>query len=215
MNVEERLAAVEQRLAESERRESRYRRLTLASLSLVMVAVLAMLARPAESEKLGTDLKGPVTILDKEGRTVFELGSGNGMPYMVMFNAEQEVVGRLGGSVESRGGYLDLFHASGREAVSLAADNDGGLVRTFDKQHRSRVTLGGNRFGGSVMLSDLEGSFAGWFHMRDKGSVLHLSGEEQKNTAYLGPMDGDFGQLILYTPEDQKGTRINPGKKAE
>lgn len=213
MNVEDRLAAVERRLAESERREARYRRLTLASLSLVMVTGLVLLARPAESEKMGTELKAPVQILDRGGQPVFELGSGNGMPYLVMFNSDQEVIGRLGGSVETGGGYLDLLHASGREAVSLSTDNDGGLVRTFDKQHRSRVSLGGSRFGGSVVLSDAEGSFAGWLHMREKGSVLHLSGEDQKHTAYLGPMDGNFGQLILYTPEDQKGTRFNPGKK--
>lgn len=212
MEFEERLALVEARLARSEQREARYRRIALTSLALVAGVGLLALARPAETDKLGTELKGPVSIVDKDGRTLFEMGAGNGMPYLLMLNEQQEVVARMGGSAESGGGYLDLFHSTGREGIKLALDEFGGSVRTFDRQRRPRVTLDGNRHGGSVVLSDTEGSFKGWFHMRERGSVLLLSGNELKNTAYLGPAEDDAGQLILYTPQDQKGTPIRSEK---
>ncbi len=213
MEIEERLALVEARLARSEQREARYRRTALASLALVLGVGFLALARPAETDKVGTELKGPVSIVDKDGRTIFEMGSGNGMPYLLMLNDQQELVARIGGSTETGGGFLDLLHSTGREGLKLALDDYGGSVRTFDKKRRPRVTIDGDRHGGRVVLSDTEGSFKGWFHMRERGGVLLLSGNELKNTAYLGPAEDDAGQLILYTPQDQKGNRIAPEKK--
>jgi hypothetical protein len=172
------------------------KRLTIL-LTLVVVALSVAAwatATPAQMARIlqagkGTDVKGPLTVLDDAGRPIVQIGAGPLGRGMVLFDEAGRMVCGIGLTGQGRG--LMLFDAQQRPIAALGEGSAPGSRATgrgltvFDPEEKVIATLGQGANGPST------------------GRGLTVNNPSGAPVAGLGvwPQRPDRGQLMI-TQED-------------
>jgi hypothetical protein len=217
--MEERLAALEIRLARAERSAclSRY----AATLSLVgLVAVVALAQIPAETARKGTRLKAPVEIVDEQGNPRITLVAGGGL-VGIDINDQSNLhlvrLGNVGTAYEKLprtspttwgGGFVQLYHANGKKAAELTAVPDGTAFRLWDAGGKLQIASSPGEVASGLSIYNRQGERAvdiGTWERDGIGRLRLLMNE--KPILMLGPGANESGS-ITFLRDGQESSKL-------
>jgi hypothetical protein len=226
--MEDQLQALEARLVRAERhaRVSRFLAVT-AVASLLGLALFA--PRPAATARKVTRLRAPVEVVDEQGRTRFALAVGGATASLSLYDTAGRNVARVGNigpasevsTVDSNGGpeawgggYLTLYHASGKEAVHLSVHPDGTMLQTFDKKGQPLISSVPSAVSSGFSIYNRSGQRAVDVGVMDADGTGRLRLQRDgRPLATLGPDPGGAGELSLY--EGDRPTRVRAAPERE
>jgi hypothetical protein len=193
--LQDRLAVLQERLDRSERQIESLRLQARIVRWLTLAAVAAgatfLATRPAATQGLftailqgGTQVKGPLTVVDSSGRPILQVGSSTLGRGMVLYDATGKIICGVGLTSQARGvavydGQQKLIAGLGEGSSSDATATGRGLT-VFDPAQKVIGTLGmgenGPSHGRGITLNDETGApVAGlgvWPQRPDRGQLV-------------------------------------------
>ena len=144
-----------------------------------------------------------LNIVDDYGRTYAVLEK-NGYDAIRILNSSGTPVCSLGG--DGNGGYLNIDHHTGRNAVTIAIDNSDkeGLVKVRGKDGKSFSQLSIGKYGGVVSAYGKDGKSGSQLGIDEYGGILSIFNKGEQNCFEAGITDRGNGMVIT---TDKNGYR--------
>lgn len=193
--MEERLSQLENRLSSAEAEVRRLRRngrgLGVMALAVLVGGAVLMTSAPAETQlgfdrRLGgTRIRGPLTVLSRQGKPVMQVTGGSNGGVLALFDREGRPSLLAGGSPEGNG--IRLMDSEGRKVCDLGHSPKGEQrgLQIYDTAGQPVGGLGLSPLGRGLAVND------------SAGRVLARLGEDDSDAASRGlGLFNDDGQLV-------------------